>query len=391
MKKLIVLCSVLSTVNVFGITFDGQTYSSSFHVNDGMLYREDGVAYKCSTNATTVTLLSSAPAGWGGSSYFRTIEQNAFSGCSKLQSVTIPTSYQTFGKPGFKNCKSLSSVSLPYTLTLLPDEVFSGCTSLMTVALPSNLTGLPEKAFFGCTDLSDLTVPAKVATVGAAAFEGCSALRTLTFRCAPPDGLVESHALDSYPRIAYAPNFEDEWRAFSLANLSLKVSPVADLEYVVGQEPMVMLDFEVDGVDILYTTDGSDPLLNGRTYDGAFKAFGETRLRAVAAKDGLPWSGEVAIKMQSRDADAAITRFVQGTNGRWTVIAFIELGERTVNEIDASAIKVYAADTVDGLKDAEPMGEGVTVESLSSAVRVKLSIETPLDARRQFFKVGLGD
>ena len=61
----------------------------------------------------------------------------------------------------------------------------------------------------------------------------------------------------------------------------------------------------------------------------------------------------------------------------------------TDEQVD-SIIEMHT-ETVDGLKDAEPMGEGVTVESLSSAVRVKLSIETPLDARRQFFKVGLGD
>ena len=182
--RIMVLCIVLGLMSAYGLTFDGEQYTSDFHVSSDvqMLYRAlsgDCVAYKCKSTATSVTLLTSAQSGWyssSGSHPCKTIAQNAFSGCSRLQSVSIPTSYTTFNAPGFKSCTALSSVSLPYTLATLPSEVFSGCNRLETVALPSSLTAIPDKAFLGCTKLSSLTIPSKVTVVGTAAFEGCTAL-----------------------------------------------------------------------------------------------------------------------------------------------------------------------------------------------------------------------
>ena len=48
-----------------------------------------------------------------------------------------------------RNMSALESVSLPYGLTTLGSEAFSGCTSLKVVTLPSKLGGVEARAFYG--------------------------------------------------------------------------------------------------------------------------------------------------------------------------------------------------------------------------------------------------
>ena len=54
-------------------------------------------------------------------------------------------------------------------------------------------------------------------------------------------------------------------------------------------------------------------------------------------------------------------------------------------------IKVYAAETVEGLESAAPMSEGVTVTDRKSAVKVSLEVETPPGDGSRFFRVGFGE
>ena len=90
---------------------------------------------------------------------------------------------------------------------------------------------------------------------------------------------------------------------------------------------------------------------------------------------------------------AATTEFVQGTGGKWTLTTFAELSNDAVGaDVAAEQIKVYAADSVEGLESASPMTEGVTVKEKKSAVKTTIEV-TPPDptATAQFFKVEFGE
>ena len=54
-------------------------------------------------------------------------------------------------------------------------------------------------------------------------------------------------------------------------------------------------------------------------------------------------------------------------------------------------IKVYAADSVEGLEDAEPVSEGVTVTERKSAVKTTIEVVLPSTPEKQFFKVKFGE
>ena len=89
---------------------------------------------------------------------------------------------------------------------------------------------------------------------------------------------------------------------------------------------------------------------------------------------------------------AATTEFVQGEGGKWTLTTFAELANDARGaDVAAGQIKVYAADTVEGLEDAEPVSEGVTVTERKSAVKTTIEVVLPSTPEKQFFKVKFGE
>lgn len=102
-----------------------------------------------------------------------------FQGCSGLTSVSLPSSLTSVGYYLFENCTALTSVSMPSSLTTLSNSMFKGCTSLSSITLPRNLTTINESAFSGCTSLTSVTLPTSTATIGQSAFRGCTAMTSI--------------------------------------------------------------------------------------------------------------------------------------------------------------------------------------------------------------------
>ena len=161
----------------------------------------------------------------GENSILETIDESAFSGCSSLSSVTIPSTVKTindnaFYKTGllsvnvpksvsklgnsvfaesklekvvfedgckasgyatFDQCESLTSVTLPESLTMLDSFLFRGCTKLEGVTLPQDLTSIPI-GLFKNSGLKSIVIPSKVDDLGGDAFAGCSALENVEIK-----------------------------------------------------------------------------------------------------------------------------------------------------------------------------------------------------------------
>lgn len=90
--------------------------------------------------------------------------------------------------------------------------------------------------------------------------------------------------------------------------------------------------------------------------------------------------------------EAATTKFEKGAGDTWAITAFAELGNDALGkDVADEQIKVYAAETVEGLESAAPMSDGVTVTDRKSAVKVSLEVETPPGDGNRFFRVGFGE
>ena len=121
---------------------------------------------------------------------FTTFGQQAFIGCTVLETITLPNTITSMGDSVFQNCTSLKTVNWPTSMTTIPNSTFNGCTSL-EFEIPSNITKIGSSAFRNCDAFTVVTVPASVATIDGFAFAECDNLTTVDFA----DGSVLSNKL----------------------------------------------------------------------------------------------------------------------------------------------------------------------------------------------------
>jgi len=173
-------------------------------------YITDGdYQYIPNTDESTVTIINyngdegavTIPSQLGGKTVTG-IGNNAFSNCTSLTSVnipssvtsigdyafyntgltsvTIPNSVNNIGSGAFSNCTGITSVTIPNSVTKIEDDAFTGCTGLASITIGNNVTGIGNRAFYGCISLINVTIPNSVIIIERQAFNGCSGLVSVT-------------------------------------------------------------------------------------------------------------------------------------------------------------------------------------------------------------------
>ena len=111
------------------------------------------------------------------------IDASAFEGCSKLTSVNIPSGVSSIGSSAFKGCSVLKEVNYDATnCTKMGSRyslVFEGCSSFTTLRIGENVQTIPDYAFYGCTRLTNVIIGNSVTSIGSEAFYNCSGLTSL--------------------------------------------------------------------------------------------------------------------------------------------------------------------------------------------------------------------
>jgi len=107
------------------------------------------------------------------------IDEKAFSGNSKLKSVTVPDSVKSIGKYAFSNCTALESVTLPDKITELPEGLFANCQYLSDVEIPDSVTVIGMGAFMNCFSLTELELPDSVISLEDYALNNCYGISSL--------------------------------------------------------------------------------------------------------------------------------------------------------------------------------------------------------------------
>ena len=169
--------------------------------NNSTLYTVIGIESGVFMNKTNLTSVS-IPAS------MTRIGQQAFEGCTNLETVSIPEAngVTDVGGDAFSGTKWLNDqpngvvyvgkvaylgknvsgeISINDGTVSISEEAFLNCTGLTSVTIPNGVTDIGSSAFFGCTNLTSITIPNSVTFIQDRAFSG-SGLTSITI----PNGVT---------------------------------------------------------------------------------------------------------------------------------------------------------------------------------------------------------
>ena len=98
---------------------------------------------------------------------------------SSLKSVTVTGGNILYG--AFYGCSGLTSVTIGNGVTSIGESAFRECSGLTSVVIPDSVTSIPAYAFYDCSGLTSITIPDSVTSIGSEAFEYCSGLTSITY------------------------------------------------------------------------------------------------------------------------------------------------------------------------------------------------------------------
>lgn len=115
-----------------------------------------------------------------------TIYSEAFEGCAKLRSITIPEGVTSIGSYAFDGCSALTTITIPGAVKSIGDGAFAHCSALTEfkgnfveedgrcLIIDSRLVAVVTSA------LTEYAIPANVESIGASVFSNCNTLTALT-------------------------------------------------------------------------------------------------------------------------------------------------------------------------------------------------------------------
>lgn len=96
----------------------------------------------------------------------------------------------------FSGCSGLTSLTIPSSVTSIGYYAFSGCSGLTSLTIPSSVTSIDDNAFSGCSGLTSIYVyPEKVPILGTGVFSGCDAKNCTVY---VPTGTYDDYWLSEF-------------------------------------------------------------------------------------------------------------------------------------------------------------------------------------------------
>ena len=202
-------------------------------------YTRDGIIYSLDRSAKTATVkgledksaTSAEIRSYAAGCAVTSIGGSAFSGCSALTSINIPSSVTSIVGSAFYGCSALTALivdannpnysaegcmlfnkekttlisavgsqktyDIPSSVTSIGDWAFYDCSSLTSINIPNSVTSIGTFAFYGCSALTSITIPNSVTSIGSYAFNYCNNLRVV---------LIQSNHIDFGGKVFFSYN-----------------------------------------------------------------------------------------------------------------------------------------------------------------------------------------
>ena len=163
-------CSKLQTLNInSGVTtinslFKYNNYKGTVVVdaNNPNFVIEDNVLYKISSNSKTLVTPLYKPTTFTIKSDVTSLDTYAFYYKSTLTEVIFENGCKTIGSNCFSGCSKLEKITLPQTLTTINSGAFGSCP-IKEITIPDSVTTIGKNAFLGTSKINQygIKIPGK--------------------------------------------------------------------------------------------------------------------------------------------------------------------------------------------------------------------------------------
>ncbi len=209
--------------------------------------------------------------------------------------ATAQVTYEVSESPRYTNLPA--TVTIPssitysgstYNVTSIGDNAFSGCTGLTSVTIPTSVSSIGEQAFDGCTGLTSVTIPSFVTQMGSLVFGSNSNLTQVTCEasttptCAGEIMANPGNAILLVPVTAWtAYRNADYWKNFG------KISPIScEAPTITYEDGTLKIETTTEGVDCFYTIVAKDAATGKEVEDGTVELTGCYEISAWVSIDG---------------------------------------------------------------------------------------------------------
>lgn len=116
----------------------------------------------------------------------RVIEDNAFTGCRELRTVSLKEGLLTIGNGAFQQCTAITEIAVPTTCTTIRSNAFSLCNLVRRYKLP-NVVEIGDYCFYDNRSLVEINLPKTLNKLGKSVFEGCEELKYIHIPASIPN------------------------------------------------------------------------------------------------------------------------------------------------------------------------------------------------------------
>ena len=302
------------------------------------------------------------------------IGPNAFSGCRKIRSITLPNGLISIGAQAFYNCSELESVtaslanntiigygafsacgklkSITCGTSTVCDNAFRGCSALSALQI-GDVSTIGECAFEGCLQLTDLEFQTGLTAVGDKAFSGCTSLTSIIYNGARPSCTSGIYAGTREDLVTIAGNTANGWPTTSITWMGRPFQFIGLNACCYGPTtnvgtPVVLTSTSGAGYTTYYTTDGHVPgSSESQTFECAagraeFMIDSDTVVRAVLKKDEMTTLLSKSFSFSSLATPPVFVVTDKGNDGKLMTLQTSRSGQEVYYSIGSEELTIDA-------------------------------------------------